>query len=81
MFIHTAHRSASDDGKGKNKKEKNFLGMCYRTDGRLVEGCPVFARFSGELLIRRSVRGGSGTGPVHVRWCVQEPEMFPLAPS
>ncbi len=55
--------------------------MCYRTDDRLVEGCPVFARFSGELLIRRSVRGGSGTGPVHVSWCVQETEQFPLAPS
>ncbi len=79
-LVNTVHRSASDEGKRRVNK-KFFLGICYRTDGRLVDGCPVFARFSGEMLIRRGVPGRSGTGPVHVRWCVQDPETFPLTPS
>jgi hypothetical protein len=45
--------------KEKEELKKNFfLGICYRTDERLVEGCPVFARFSREMLIRLGVPAG-----------------------
>jgi hypothetical protein len=48
--------------------KKNFffsfiLGISYRTGGRLVEGCPFIAQFSGEMLIRCGVSGRSGPRP------------------